>query len=94
MPQRWILFPALCAYAHWRPGPPGCTCAAAAAQGIMNEVELLKDLNHRNIVKYLGSFRTKTHLVGGGAPACVLGKGCALPGPAWRLGVQGRILCP
>lgn len=30
----------------------------------MNEVELLRNLNHRNIVKYLGSFRTKTHLVG------------------------------
>lgn len=31
--------------------------------GISNEVELLKALNHRNVVKYLGSFRTKTHLV-------------------------------
>ncbi|GAB4815162.1 hypothetical protein N2152v2_002208 [Parachlorella kessleri] len=31
-------------------------------QGIMNEVELLKNLNHKNIVKYLGSCRTKTHL--------------------------------
>ena len=30
----------------------------------MNEVELLKNLNHKNIVKYLGSCRTKTHLVG------------------------------
>lgn len=29
----------------------------------MNEVELLRNLNHRNIVKYLGSFRSKTHLV-------------------------------
>ncbi|PRW61538.1 MAP3K epsilon kinase 1-like isoform X2 [Chlorella sorokiniana] len=31
-------------------------------QGIMGEVELLKNLNHRNIVKYVGSFKTKSHL--------------------------------
>lgn len=35
---------------------------ADSLQSIMNEVELLKGLNHKNIVKYLGSFRTKTHL--------------------------------
>ena len=29
----------------------------------MNEVELLRALNHKNIVKYIGSFKTKTHLV-------------------------------
>lgn len=31
-------------------------------QGIMGEIELLKNLNHRNIVKYVGSFKTRTHL--------------------------------
>lgn len=31
-------------------------------QGIMGEIDLLKNLNHRNIVKYVGSFKTKTHL--------------------------------
>ncbi len=44
---------------------PRCTCFR---QGIMNEVELLKNLNHKNIVKYLGSCRTKTHLVRGSVP--------------------------
>ncbi|XP_011621140.1 MAP3K epsilon protein kinase 1 isoform X1 [Amborella trichopoda] len=29
---------------------------------IMQEIDLLKNLNHKNIVKYLGSFKTKTHL--------------------------------
>jgi serine/threonine protein kinase len=29
---------------------------------IMLEIDLLKNLNHKNIVKYLGSFKTKTHL--------------------------------
>lgn len=31
-------------------------------QGVMGEIDLLKTLNHRNIVKYLGSFKTRTHL--------------------------------
>ncbi|CAL8466918.1 g6454 [Coccomyxa elongata] len=31
-------------------------------QGIMGEIDLLKNLNHRNIVKYVGSFKTRTHL--------------------------------
>lgn len=31
-------------------------------QGIMGEIELLKNLNHKNIVKYIGSFKTRTHL--------------------------------
>lgn len=31
-------------------------------QGVMGEIELLKTLNHTNIVKYLGSFKTKSHL--------------------------------
>lgn len=31
-------------------------------QGVMGEIELLKTLNHKNIVKYLGSFKTRTHL--------------------------------
>ncbi|KAK3236543.1 MAP3K epsilon protein kinase 1, partial [Cymbomonas tetramitiformis] len=30
--------------------------------GIVLEIDLLKNLNHKNIVKYLGSFRTKGHL--------------------------------
>ncbi|GBG63616.1 hypothetical protein CBR_g38927 [Chara braunii] len=30
--------------------------------GIMQEIDLLKNLNHKNIVKYLGSFKTKSHL--------------------------------
>jgi serine/threonine protein kinase len=30
--------------------------------GIMGEIELLKNLNHPNIVKYVGSFKTRTHL--------------------------------
>lgn len=29
---------------------------------IMQEIDLLKNLNHKNIVKYLGSFKTKSHL--------------------------------
>ncbi|KAG6553054.1 hypothetical protein Mapa_005391 [Marchantia paleacea] len=29
---------------------------------IMQEIDLLKNLNHKNIVKYQGSFKTKTHL--------------------------------
>eukprot|EP01018_Ginkgo_biloba_P027295 Gb_33894 [translate_table: standard] len=29
---------------------------------IMQEIDLLKNLNHKNIVKYRGSFKTKTHL--------------------------------
>ena len=31
-------------------------------QSVMGEIELLKALNHKNIVKYLGSFKTRTHL--------------------------------
>lgn len=31
-------------------------------QSVMGEIDLLKTLNHRNIVKYLGSFKTRTHL--------------------------------
>ncbi|KAK9810498.1 hypothetical protein WJX72_011817 [[Myrmecia] bisecta] len=33
-----------------------------ALQGVMGEIELLKNLNHKNIVKYIGSFKTRTHL--------------------------------
>ncbi|KAK1390262.1 MAP3K epsilon protein kinase 1 [Heracleum sosnowskyi] len=29
---------------------------------IMQEIDLLKNLNHKNIVKYLGSYKTKSHL--------------------------------
>jgi serine/threonine protein kinase len=29
---------------------------------IMQEIDLLKNLNHKNIVKYLGSLKTKSHL--------------------------------
>jgi len=36
--------------------------SADALSGVASEVELLQNLNHRNIVKYLGSFRTSTHL--------------------------------
>jgi serine/threonine protein kinase len=28
----------------------------------MGEIELLKTLNHKNIVKYIGSFKSRTHL--------------------------------
>mmetsp|Transcript_24751 Transcript_24751/g.62835 ORF Transcript_24751/g.62835 Transcript_24751/m.62835 type:complete len:1266 (-) Transcript_24751:519-4316(-) len=31
-------------------------------QSVMGEIELLKTLNHKNIVKYIGSFKTRTHL--------------------------------
>jgi serine/threonine protein kinase len=31
-------------------------------QSVMGEIELLKTLNHKNIVKYHGSFKTRTHL--------------------------------
>jgi hypothetical protein len=31
-------------------------------QSVMGELELLKTLNHKNIVKYIGSFKTRTHL--------------------------------
>lgn len=34
----------------------------ANLQSIMLEIELLKNLNHKNIVKYVGSFKTRTHL--------------------------------
>lgn len=30
--------------------------------GVMGEIELLKTLNHKNIVKYVGSFKTRSHL--------------------------------
>ena len=31
-------------------------------QAVVGEIELLKNLRHENIVKYIGSFKTKTHL--------------------------------
>ena len=31
-------------------------------QSVMGELELLKTLNHKNIVKYIGSFKTRSHL--------------------------------
>ena len=31
-------------------------------QSVMGEIELLKTLNHKNIVKYVGSFKTRSHL--------------------------------
>ena len=30
--------------------------------GVIGEIDLLKTLNHKNIVKYIGSFKTRTHL--------------------------------
>lgn len=36
--------------------------SAGNLQSIMLEIELLKNLNHKNIVKYVGSFKTRTHL--------------------------------
>jgi serine/threonine protein kinase len=33
-----------------------------ALAGIMGEIELLRGLNHPNIVKYIGSFKTRSHL--------------------------------
>ncbi len=41
-------------------------CLTGASQevlsGIMSEIELLKNLNHRHIVQYIGSFQTRMHL--------------------------------
>ena len=34
----------------------------SSLQGVMGEIELLKTLNHKNIVKYVGSFKTRSHL--------------------------------
>ena len=31
-------------------------------QAIVGEIDLLKNLRHKNIVKYIGSFKTRTHL--------------------------------
>jgi serine/threonine protein kinase len=36
--------------------------AQPCLQGVVGEIELLKTLNHPNIVKYEGSFKTRTHL--------------------------------
>lgn len=36
--------------------------SAAHQQSVMGEIELLKTLNHENIVKYIGSFKTRHHL--------------------------------
>jgi len=36
--------------------------ASGSLQGVMGEIELLKTLNHKNIVKYVGSFKTRAHL--------------------------------
>lgn len=33
-----------------------------ALTGIMGEIDLLKALNHPNIVQYIGSFKTRSHL--------------------------------
>lgn len=33
-----------------------------ALQDIMSEIDLLKNLNHKNIVKYIGSYKTRSHL--------------------------------
>jgi serine/threonine protein kinase len=30
--------------------------------GVMGEIDLLKTLNHKNIVKYIGSFKSRSHL--------------------------------
>ena len=48
---------------HPTQSPPPNPPPPYTPQGIMNEVELLRALNHKNIVKYIGSFKTKTHLV-------------------------------
>lgn len=34
----------------------------ANLQGVMGEIDLLKTLNHNNIVKYIGSFKSRNHL--------------------------------
>ena len=36
--------------------------SADTLHSIMGEIDLLKNLNHKNIVKYIGSFKTRTHL--------------------------------
>lgn len=33
-----------------------------ALTGIVTEIDLLKGLDHANIVKYIGSFKTRSHL--------------------------------
>jgi len=35
---------------------------ASTLAGIMTEVDLLKALNHRNVVQYMGSYRSRSHL--------------------------------
>jgi len=37
-------------------------------QSVMGEIDLLKTLNHKNIVKYLGSFKTRRCDLSGTAP--------------------------
>ena len=55
---------------------------------IMGEVELLKSLNHRNIVQYLGSFQTRQYLyivmelVEAGTLASMVNRG----GQTWGVG--------
>ena len=36
--------------------------SSATLEDTMTEIDLLKNLNHRNIVKYIGSYKTKAHL--------------------------------
>jgi serine/threonine protein kinase len=36
--------------------------SSANLAGVMGEIDLLKTLNHKNIVKYVGSFKTRAHL--------------------------------
>ena len=40
----------------------GGSLSAESMASVMGEIELLKNLNHKNIVKYIGYYKTRSHL--------------------------------
>ncbi|KAL8555397.1 hypothetical protein ACS0TY_003272 [Phlomoides rotata] len=60
--------PPSCLYAIWTAPSHRDTAqsrefaSVTIVQSTQQEIDLLKNLNHKNIVKYLGSLKTKTHL--------------------------------